>query len=66
MRLKDYDKREDRADADEPVITAPWFGIWELQVNSAHRYCGPLYHWTGVEVADKPVHQHVSAEGICG
>lgn len=40
-------------------------GIWRLQVNSAPGYCGPTHHHTGVEVATKAVHQHVTAEGIC-
>jgi len=55
MFTKDHDGRE-------VAIPSP---IWKLQIQSAPNYCGPTYHWSGREVADRPVHQHCTAEGIC-
>jgi len=47
-------------------LSKPADHLWLLQLNSATKYCGPTYHQpTGTEVATKPIHQHVTAEGLC-
>jgi len=38
--------------------------MWQMQLQTAPSYsCGRFYHY-GAELADRPVHQHCTAEGI--
>lgn len=38
--------------------------MWQMQLTAASAYAGaPIYHY-GTEIADRPVHQHCTAEGL--